>query len=566
MRGNGCGKILFQTFVAACALLAAAAVCRAQQPANDRPPSGSASDAATAMQGLADSLGELRQQVLELNAEVRALREEQKGAQAEALALRSALADAMQRLGPQSYAGSPQPDSTRQVASQAQASKADSLRSGTPYSTSRSFDGFDQTSAPQAIPQPSQSIEDRLSRLQEGEEVTAANVRELSQTKVESGSKYRLRLSGIVLLNMFENRGTVDNLDIPEVALPRPAINSSGAFGGTLRQSQIELEGFGPDIAGAHVSANITFDFAGGLIATQNGATKALVRLRTGTIRMDWTNTSIIAGQDALFFVPLSPSSMAELAVPALSYAGDLWNWSPQIRVEHRIRFSDATHLLLQGGILDSLSGDVPTAGYERTPSWGERSGLPAFAGRVAWSHPAWGQDFTLGTGVYYAHQYWGFDRTVDAWATTIDMDLPLGKVFDLSAAFYRGRSVGGLGGGVGQSILTNGSFGNSFTAIRGLDSLGGWGQLKLKLRTNFEVNGALGVDNPFTDELRKFPGSPSYYGLLILRNVSPLVNFIYQPRSDVLFSAEYRHLQTYTVSSAAQKASLVNLSLGYTF
>ena len=566
MRGNGCGKIVFETFVAACVLLAAAGVCRGQQPANDGQPSGSASHATTAMESLADSLRELQQQVLELNAEVKELRDEQKGAQAEARALRGALADAMQKLAPQSYAASPQPDSAQQVASQAQAGKADSLPPGTPYSTSRSFDNLTATAPGQTPAAAETTIEDRLSRLQESQEVTAANVRELSQTKVESGSKYRLRLSGIVLLNMFENRGTVDNLDIPEVALPRPPINSSGAFGGTLRQSQIELEGFGPDIAGAHVSANLTFDFAGGLIATQNGATKPLVRLRTGTIRMDWTNTSVIAGQDALFFVPLSPSSLATLAVPALSYAGDLWNWSPQIRVEHRIHLSDTGHLLVQGGILDSLSGDVAVAGYERNPSWGERSGLPALAGRVAWSHQVYGQDFTLGGGGYYAHQYWGFDRTVEAWAGTVDMDLPLGKLFDFSAAFYRGRSVGGLGGGVGQSILTNGSFGNSATAIRGLDTLGGWGQLKLKLRTNFEVNGALGVDNPFADELREFPGSPSYYGLLISRNLSPLVNFIYQPRSDVVVSAEYRHLQTHTVNSAGQKASVVNLSLGYTF
>ena len=41
------------------------------------------------------------------------------------------------------------------------------------------------------------------------------------QTKVESGSKYRLRLSGLVLLNLFENRGTVDNLDFPELAFRR---------------------------------------------------------------------------------------------------------------------------------------------------------------------------------------------------------------------------------------------------------------------------------------------------------------------------------------------------------
>jgi len=66
---------------------------------------------------------------------------------------------------------------------------------------------------------------------------------------VESGSKYRVRLSGIVLLNMFENRGTVDSADTPEIALEPNPLDSAGTFGGTLRQSQIGIQAFGPDIA-----------------------------------------------------------------------------------------------------------------------------------------------------------------------------------------------------------------------------------------------------------------------------------------------------------------------------
>lgn len=47
-----------------------------------------------------------------------------------------------------------------------------------------------------------------------------AKVTEQSQTKVESGSKYRVRLSGIMLLNLFSSAGAVDNLDFPEFAVP----------------------------------------------------------------------------------------------------------------------------------------------------------------------------------------------------------------------------------------------------------------------------------------------------------------------------------------------------------
>ena len=82
-------------------------------------------------------------------------------------------------------------------------------------------------------------------------QLSNGKVDEQSQSKVESGSKYRLRLSGIVLVNMFVNRGTVNNLDFPEAATRPTGLDSPGTFGGSLRQSQIGIETFGPDIAGA---------------------------------------------------------------------------------------------------------------------------------------------------------------------------------------------------------------------------------------------------------------------------------------------------------------------------
>ena len=36
-----------------------------------------------------------------------------------------------------------------------------------------------------------------------------------------------------------------------------------------------------------------------------------VLRLRTGIVRFDWADTSIVAGQDSLFFAPLVPTSLA---------------------------------------------------------------------------------------------------------------------------------------------------------------------------------------------------------------------------------------------------------------
>src|SRR5450759_5186706 len=45
-----------------------------------------------------------------------------------------------------------------------------------------------------------QATTDRVAKLEEDQQITEARVNEQAQTKVESGSKYRVRLSGIVLL------------------------------------------------------------------------------------------------------------------------------------------------------------------------------------------------------------------------------------------------------------------------------------------------------------------------------------------------------------------------------
>jgi hypothetical protein len=413
---------------------------------------------------------------------------------------------------------------------------------------------------------PGRSLEQRLSQLEDDQDLTDSRLADQDQTKVESGSKYRLRLSGLVLLNMFENRGVVDNADLPEIALPAGALDSAATFAGSLRQSQIGLQVFGPDLAGARTSADIKFDFAGGFPNTPNGTVLGLARLRTGTVRLDWANTSVVAGQDFLFFSPLAPTSLAQFAVPALSYAGDLWAWTPQVRVEHRIHVSDSSSWMLAAGVLDSLSGELPYSSSERYPSWAEESGQPAYAARLAWTKRIRGQNLTLGSGGYYGRQYWGFRRHVDGWAGTADMTLPLGKYFGLSAQFYRGRAVGGLGGAVGQDVVMAANALLSSTPILGLDSVGGWTQLQFKPAPKFQVNAALGIDNPFASELNRFPGSASYYGTLVSRNVSPFVNFIYQLRSDVMFSVEYRYLKTYELDDGAYSAHHINASLGYIF
>ena len=423
------------------------------------------------------------------------------------------------------------------------------------------------TAQPQAeqVVEGAGALERRIAALENSAQLVNSKLDDQYQTKVSSASKYRVRLSGIALLNLFSNRGVSDTQDIPSWAAPPTPFSAKGNFGATLRQSEIGLEVFGPRVAGARTSGNIQADFSGGFPSTFNGVNYGLFRLRIASMRLDWEHTSVVAGQDDLFVSPLSPTSFASLAEPAFSYAGNLWGWIPQVRVEHRFDLGEGQGLSIQGGILDNLTGEFPYDSFYRFPQPGERSSQPAYAGRVAWTRDMSGQPLTLGGGAYYSRQDYGFNRHVDGWAAMADVNVPLGKMVSFSGEFYRGLAAGGLGGGIGRSVSFSGDPTQATTVVQPLNSLGGWTQLKFKASSKLEFNAAVGVDNPFAEDIRGYSSTANYLSSLV-QNRSGLINFIYRPRSNLLFSTEYRHLKTYEVDSDHWQADQVNMMMGILF
>jgi hypothetical protein len=153
----------------------------------------------------------------------------------------------------------------------------------------------------------------------------------------------------------------------------------------------------------------------------------------------------------------------------------------------------------------------------------------------------------------------------VDGWAVATDWRVPLPSRFELSGEFYRGRAVGGLGGGIGQSLLFNGNPLDPVSEFHPVDSAGGWSQLKFSATSRLEFNGAFGVDSPFASTIHAFASPISYYPSVLAANRSEMVNFIYRPRSDLLFSGEYRHLRTTHIGSL-DTADQINMMMGVLF
>lgn len=422
-----------------------------------------------------------------------------------------------------------------------------------------------------ATAQSAPALEDRVQKLEDTAALLGSKIDEQYQTKVESASKYRARLHGIVLMNAFHTVGNPDNLDLPTFAQQVPTGFESASSGATLRQSEIGLEVFGPKLAGAKTSADVQLDFSGGFPNTGNGVNFGLVRLQTANVRFDWEHTSIVAGQDSLFISPLAPTSFASLAIPTFAFAGNLWGWTPQLRVEQRFSLANEQTVSVQAGVIDNLDWHFPsqTNPFLRTPQAGEMSGQPAYAVRTAWSRPVSGHPLSLGASGYYGRQSWTWSRYTDSWAGMLDWEIPVPGRFGLSGEFYRGRGIGGLGGAVGQSVVFGGDGRQSTpdSPVRALDAIGGWAQLKFRLTPKVELNGVISDDNAYAGDVRGFAlDGNSNFASIIGRNQGALANVIFRPRSDLLLAAEFRRLHTFPVYSSSSIANQVNLSVGILF
>jgi hypothetical protein len=382
----------------------------------------------------------------------------------------------------------------------------------------------------------------------------AAKVAELHQNKVESASKYPVKLSGLVLFNSYRNSGSLDIQDLPSLAFPSFPGSPDGSVGATLRQTVMGIETTGPKLFGAQSSARVSIDFAGGSPTTSYGVAAGILRLRTAQLGLDWTRTSLNIGQDTPFFSPLSPTSYATMLEPALGWSGNLWVWTPQIEIEHRFSLRRNSFLVLQGGLLDPLTEEIPPF-QGRVPTAGEATRVPALAGRIAIDRSSASHlPFSIGLGAYRARQQYQTFPAIDSWTLNSDFLVPLGNHLELSGEGYTGQAVGGLGGGIWTSVVYPDST-QPHSATHPLRSAGAWMQLKAKPTTHFEINGAYGQDQNFGKDLRFFTTPFTDFGFVALqKNRTGLLNLIYRPNSVLLFSLEYRRL--FSASALGENAS----------
>jgi hypothetical protein len=411
----------------------------------------------------------------------------------------------------------------------------------------------------------SANIEERVQTLE-------AAVKLHDQTKVESGSRYPVRLTGLILFNSYLNRGVSDNTDLPAFALRQSSTSGDGNLGAGLRQSILGIEGDGPRIAGARTSASVNFDFFSTVSYTSYGTSAGVVRMRTANIDLDWAHDSIEVGLVKPLIAPLSPTSYAMVAEPSLAGAGNLWAWAPQLSYTHRFPLHQGNRIQFEFGLWDP-----PAAGYNsnqlfRSSSPGELAQQPAYETRISYAGAS-DHGLQLGFSGYYSRQaypgYQGYPGTehLDGWAGAADWRLPLGRNFEISGEGYRGRALAGLGGGVYKDSIVGTSPISGANVLHGLNAIGGWTQFKTRFNSTTETNFGIGLDDGFARDFHAVV-LPSTAGptQLRARNKMLFTNMIFRPKTYIILSPEYRRISSYPITGASSALDVYTLSVGYQF
>jgi hypothetical protein len=416
---------------------------------------------------------------------------------------------------------------------------------------------------PQDEPVPTRPAAANIS--QDDWDMLNSQVAQLRQTRVESGSKFPLRLSGMFLMNTIVNSGQTDNFDVPTIAITGG--NSGGSTGFSLRQSIIGLEGTGPRFLGADTSGDVQADFSGGSPGGYGASVSGVMRLRLARMRVDWAHNSIIGGLDRPFFSPESPTSYLSVAQPEFSGAGNLWAWSPQLRVEQRFE-TRLTELKAEAGIVD-VPSYVNSVGQLRAPSPGENSRQPAYALRISANgrdadHPA-----SFGLAGIYVQEHFFTAGTISGGGGEADWRLPLLSRAEFSGEMFAGKGLDGFGAAPVPVVTTTNYvqyITSSAPLLTRVGMYGGWSQFTFRVNTRSEFNVAAGGVARDAGAFRQAAAIDSIVQGLGFKNESLMFNYVYRPRSDLVFSAEYRRFRTYEISGSEASAGQTGVTAGFIF
>ncbi len=364
-------------------------------------------------------------------------------------------------------------------------------------------------------------------------------VAELAQTKVESTSRFPVKIFGTIHANVFGNSGSPNWLDIPNVANPPPADGHEGTFSASLRQTRIGFTADGPTLGRVRTSGVVAMDFFGGIPGFQTGQVMGLPRLLVAFARLDGENTAAEIGQDHMILAPRDPTSLAAFAFPLLFRSGNLYLRAPQVRIERAI----TSRLRASGGIVAPIGGDLVGEDYRFVPPalGGERSRRPGLQARIAYANDEPTAPRLVDVGV---SGHYGWERRTselaDSWAGALDFGLRRDWI-GVAGEFFAGENIDAFGGALGLDAR----------------AAGGWAELQVKPATRISIHAGAGLDEIRGSSRSMVPRR---------RNQTAYGNVIITVTPEIETSFEYRWLTTTPREAGERRNHHFDWVLAYKF
>lgn len=387
------------------------------------------------------------------------------------------------------------------------------------------------TSAPNQF-QP--SLQDRVT-------VNEHRIAEQAQTKVEASQKFPISLNGMLLFNAFANSSAFENEDADEYDL----LTGPGKSGATVRQTLLGLDFQGPALpGGGRVNGSLMMDFWGGSSIPSAG----WLRIRRAGVSLDWKNRSIFIGQDKPLISPFQPDSLAEVGIPPLAGAGNLWLWLPQVRYEERFHVTSATGFTGQVALMQTGENQ------ESVPSEYSSSlemARPAVETRIAfWHNFNEVQRVEFGSGFHTSSTHVA-GTSVPSYIGSLDWHLVPASKMAITGTIYTGQNVASLGAlGNGFAMLPNGT-------VRPVHSSGGWTQLSFPLTQRLTFNLFGGLESDRGNYIASYN---------IVHDFSYASNVIYHVGPNVVVSMEALQMRTRSFYDTSKIINHYDLAVGYLF
>ncbi len=291
-------------------------------------------------------------------------------------------------------------------------------------------------SAQAASPSPS------TERLQEQADVQGQEIKDLAQTKISSSQHFSMSLTGMFLFDTYLFAGYTSSTYFPNYSTS--PFGPDATAGATLRQSIIGFDFSGPQLPGdGRVHGSLSMDFFD-QAPNQPGGYGDIFRIRRGVVSFDWKNRSITFGQDKPLVAPLQPTSFAQVGIPPLAGAGNLWRWLPQVRYEERIPISNSTRAAFDAAVIETNENYSSTSLPANTYLQAMRPGIQA---RFELQHH-WTEETHIAVGIAaHASESHVNGQSVPSRVLSVDALYKPFEKLELSGTIYYGENFASLGG-----------------------------------------------------------------------------------------------------------------------